>query len=228
MSRLREIETSHWFGIRAFWGKMLRYGGYLFNVVCMVAIGMITVLGVLVVQQLQQVPDLGFLQNNHPIEAMEIYDKNDHIVCSINNEAAHKTVDLAHISKHLQDAVLAAEDHHFYEHHGINYPSVVRALLVNAMAGHVVEGGSTISQQLVKNMFFNDAGRTIVRKIAEAIVAAQIENRYSKKDILTMYLNEIYFGNGARGVEQAAQFYFGTSAAPLPLPQGAFMSLQLT
>jgi penicillin-binding protein 1A len=224
MSRLREIETSNWFRLRAFWGKLLRYGGYLFKVVGMVATGMITVLVVLVIQQLQQVPDLGFLQNAHPVDAIEIYDKNDQIVCSINNEAAHKTVDLAHISKSIQDAVLAAEDHHFYEHHGINYPSVLRALCVNFMAGHVVEGGSTISQQFVKNMFFNDAGRTIVRKIAEAIVAARIENRYSKQDILTMYLNEIYFGNGARGVEQAAQFYFGKPAALLTLPQGAFLA----
>jgi 1A family penicillin-binding protein len=224
MSRLREIEKSYWFRFLAFGGDLLRFGRNLLTVIGLVGAGMLVVLGVLVLQQLQRVPDLGFLANYHPVDAIEIYDKNDHLICAINKEEAHKNVDLAHISKYMQEAVLAAEDHHFYEHHGINYPSIVRALYVNFLAGHVVEGGSTISQQLVKNMFFTDSGRTIVRKIAEAIVAEQLEGRYSKQDILTMYLNEIYFGNGAHGIEPAALIYFGKSAASLTLPQAAFLA----
>jgi penicillin-binding protein 1A len=100
----------------------------------------------------------------------------------------------------------------------------VRAFCANALAGHVVEGGSTITQQLVKNLFFSDAKRTMVRKVAEAIVAEQIEARYAKPDILSMYLNEIYFGNGAHGVEQAAQTYFGKTSAELSLSESAFLA----
>ncbi|MGH9549433.1 MAG: transglycosylase domain-containing protein, partial [Terriglobales bacterium] len=174
--------------------------------------------------QLRRVPDLAFLRNYHPIDSIEIYDKNDKLVCAINREDNRKTVALNLISQHMQQAVLSAEDRHFYEHHGINAVSIGRALIINTMSGKVVEGGSTITQQLVKNMFFPEVGRTMVRKTAEAIVAEQVESRYSKDDILCMYLNEIYFGNGAHGIENAAQTYFGKSAADLNVPESAFLA----
>ena len=181
-------------------------------------------LGVLVAWQLRSVPDLAFLEHYHPVDAIEIYDRNDQLVCSINHEDNRKTVQLARISKYVQDAVIAAEDRHFYEHHGVNYSSILRAMSANLLAGRVVEGGSTITQQLVKNLFFPEARRTLVRKVAEAIVAQQIESRYSKQQILAMYLNEIYFGNGARGIEQAAEIYFGKDAASLTLSESAFLA----
>jgi 1A family penicillin-binding protein len=181
-------------------------------------------LGVLVALQLRTVPDLAFLEHYHPVDAIEIYDKNDQLVCAINHEDNRKTVDLNHISKYMQTAVIAAEDRHFYEHHGVNYKSILRALSVNVLAGRVVEGGSTITQQLVKNLFFPEARRTLVRKIAEAIVAEQIEDRYTKQQILSMYLNEIYFGNGATGIEQASQIYFGKTSEQLTLSESAFLA----
>ena len=224
MSRLRKVDERYSYRIASFLGETLRYGRYLFGVLAMLSVGMLAVLGTLVGRQVATVPDLAFLQNYHPVDAIEIYDKNDHMICSINKEEMRKTVALSSISKDLQNAVLAAEDHHFYQHHGINFPSIFRAFFVNLQAGHVVEGGSTISQQLVKNLFFNDAGRTFVRKIAEAIVAEEVENRYTKKEILAMYLNEIYFGNGAHGIEQAAKIYFAETAAQITLPQAAFLA----
>src|SRR4029077_4652144 len=98
-------------------------------------------------------------------------------------------VELKDVSRYMQNAVLTAEDHHFYEHRGINVFSILRALAANLTAHRVVEGGSTITQQLVKNLFFCDAQRTLVRKVSEAIVAEEIESRYSKQEILAMYLN---------------------------------------
>ena len=120
--------------------------------------------------------------------------------------------------------MISSEDHHFYEHHGVNFVSIIRAMTANLIAHRVVEGGSTITQQLVKNLFFPEAGRTMVRKLAEVIVANQLESRYSKDTILSMYLNEIYFGNGAHGIEQAAQIYFGKTAANLSLSESAFLA----
>jgi len=124
----------------------------------------------------------------------------------------------------MQQAMLAAEDHHFYEHHGVNVMSVVRASLANLQAGHVVEGGSTITQQLVKNLFFTDAQRTMNRKVKEALVAYELERRYSKEKILEMYLNQVYFGNNAYGIERAASRYFDKTAAELNVAQAAFLA----
>lgn len=193
-------------------------------ITAVVAIGAAVWLCISVALQLQQVPDLAFLRNYHPVDCIEIYDKDDNLVCAINQNDNRKTVPLSAVSENMQAAVLAAEDHHFYEHHGFNLASAARALVANITAHHVVEGGSTITQQLVKNMFFPESGRTVVRKTAEVIVAAQLESRYSKQDILRMYLNEIYFGNGARGIEQAAEVYFGKHASNLSIGESAYLA----
>jgi 1A family penicillin-binding protein len=124
----------------------------------------------------------------------------------------------------MQQAILAAEDHHFFEHHGINLMSIFRATLANLQAGHVVEGGSTITQQLVKNLFFTEAGRTMDRKVKEALMAWELEQRYSKERILEMYLNQVYFGSNAYGIERAASRYFDKPAASLNLSQSAFLA----
>lgn len=221
MSRLRQVQAQHLKPAAIFAGNALRYSIYLVSLLTVIAA---SALGVLVAQQLNTVPDLAFLQNYHPVDAIEMYDKNDQLICAINKEDTRKTVDINHISKYMKDAVLAAEDHHFYEHHGINFFSIMRALTVNMVNGKVLEGGSTITQQLVKNLFFPETGRTLVRKISEAIVAEQIESRYTKDEILCMYLNEIYFGNGAHGIEQAAHIYFGKSALELNIGESAFLA----
>jgi 1A family penicillin-binding protein len=124
----------------------------------------------------------------------------------------------------MQQAILAAEDHHFYEHHGVNPISIFRAFFANMQAGKVVEGGSTITQQLVKNLFFEEPRRNIERKVKEAVMAWQLERTYSKDRILEMYLNQVYFGNGAYGIQRAAYRYFDKSAAELTLPEAAFLS----
>ncbi len=180
--------------------------------------------GAKVYQNLKDMPDISVLEKYEPIEAIQILDRNDHLICTVEGDEDRRVVPLNQVSTQMQQAMLAAEDHHFYEHHGINPVSIFRAMVTNLQAGHVVEGGSTITQQLIKNLFFEDKGRTFDRKIKEVFMSAEVERRYSKDKILEMYLNQVYFGNGGYGIERAASRYFDSSAASLTLAQSAFLS----
>lgn len=175
-------------------------------------------------QQLKDVPDISILERYEPIEAIQIFDRNDKLVCTVEGDEDRRVIGLSQVAPHMQQAILAAEDHHFYEHHGVNPLSIVRAFMANAKAGHVVEGGSTITQQLVKNLFFEDAGRTVGRKVKEAFISYEIERRYPKDKILEMYLNQVYFGNGGYGIERGASRYFDKSAANLTVAESAFLA----
>lgn len=181
-------------------------------------------LGVGVWMQLQSVPDISSLASYDQGDPIQIFDRNDRLVYSFKGEENRHRVTLNQISPHLKAAVLAAEDHNFYQHQGINPTSVVRAFVANLQARRVVEGGSTITQQLVKNLFFDQPRRTLERKIAEALIACDLEKNYSKDQILEMYLNEAYFGNGAYGADQAARYYFGKTAGKLSLAESAFLA----
>ncbi len=169
-------------------------------------------------------PDLTLVEKYEPIEAIQIFDRNDHLICTVEGDQDRRVVPLSQISPQMQQAMLAAEDHHFFEHHGINFVSIGRAMMVNVTKGHVVEGGSTITQQLVKNLFFTDAQRTMDRKVKEALMSWEVERRYSKEKILEMYLNQVFFGNNAYGIERAASRYFDKSAAELDLAQSSFLA----
>lgn len=127
----------------------------------------------------------------------------------------------------MRDAAVAIEDRRFYWHHGVDVQAIVRAAYEDAAAGQVVEGGSTITQQLVKNLYVGGAN-TFRRKVDEAALAWQLEDRYTKKEILTQYLNTVYFGEGAYGVEAAAQTYFARSARRLSLAQSAMLAGLIT
>lgn len=175
-------------------------------------------------RQLQDLPDITLVERYEPIEAIQVFDKNDHMVCTVEGDEDRRVIPLNQVSKQMQQAMLAAEDHHFYEHHGVNYMSIIRASLVNVQAGRVKEGGSTITQQLVKNLFFTEGMRTFDRKIKEAYLANSLESKYPKERILEMYLNQVYFGNNAYGIERAASRYFDRTAAGLSLAQSAFLA----
>ncbi|HWO71543.1 MAG TPA: transglycosylase domain-containing protein [Actinomycetota bacterium] len=133
-------------------------------------------------------------------------------------------VALEDVSPVARKAVLAIEDDRFYEHGAVDATSVLRALVANLVAGEVVQGGSTITQQLVKNVFIEDPSQTLDRKLREAALAIRLEQRYSKDRILEMYLNRVYLGNGVYGIGTAAEFYFGVPAAELRLPQAALLA----
>src|SRR5919198_6493672 len=127
------------------------------------------------------------------------------------------------ISNRMKHAIVAVEDRRFYEHRGVDIHAIARAIWADVRHEKVVEGGSTITQQFVKNTCVHNK-RSIARKLKEAALAWQLEQRWSKERILTAYLNTIYFGNGAYGIQRAAQTYFRTTAKKLTLPQAALLA----
>lgn len=171
-----------------------------------------------------KLPDIRTLESYRPAEAIQIYDRFDQLIAVISGEEDRQVVPLAQISPEMRKAMMAAEDHDFYGHGGINPSSIARASLVNLQAGRVVEGGSTITQQLVKNLFFPGEPRTFNRKIKEFFLALEVSKKYPKDQILEMYLNQIYFGNQSYGVQRAAQRYFTKDAAHLTLAESAFLA----
>ena len=124
---------------------------------------------------------------------------------------------------HLVKATLATEDRRFYEHFGIDVPGTLRALLINAQAGGVVQGGSSLTQQLAKNLFLSNE-RTLERKVKEAFLAIWLETRLTKNQILKLYLDRAYLGGGAFGVDAAAQYYFTKSARDVTLAESAMLA----
>jgi penicillin-binding protein 1A len=132
-------------------------------------------------------------------------------------------VSLEDIPDHLIKATLATEDRRFFEHFGIDVLGTVRALIENARANEVVQGGSSITQQLAKNLFLSNE-RSLARKIREAFLALLLEARFRKPEILKMYLDRAYLGGGAFGVEAASQFYFGKSVKDINLAEAALMA----
>ncbi len=171
----------------------------------------------------RNLPDVRVLRNYVPSETSYIYDINGTLLFSLHDEANREVIDIEDMSPHLKRAVLAIEDSYFYSHNGINPSSVGRAVMANFQAGATVEGGSTITMQLVKNLFLTPE-RAISRKVAEAVLALRLEQIFSKEEILEMYLNQVYWGHNNYGVETAAQSYFNKSARDLNLPEAAMMA----
>jgi penicillin-binding protein 1A len=133
------------------------------------------------------------------------------------------SIDLRKLPAHVPGAVIAVEDRRFYEHMGVDPRALLRAIVVNVQAGQVAQGGSTITQQVAKNLFLTP-DRTLARKIREALLAIKLEQRFSKDEILSLYLNRVYFGAGTYGIEAAAQRYFGRPAKDLTVYQAAMMA----
>ena len=134
-----------------------------------------------------------------------------------------KTIPFDAIPKHVKDAVIATEDKNFYKHQGISLTDIIRAFLVNIQEESILQGGSTITQQLIKNTLLSQ-DRNLLRKYQEAVLALEVDRRFNKDDILEMYLNTVYFGEGAFGIENAAQTYFQKSAKNLTLAESALLA----
>lgn len=130
---------------------------------------------------------------------------------------------LSTMSRDIPQALIAIEDHEFYSHGGIDINGVIRALLVNLSAGEVVQGGSTLSQQLVKNVFLTHE-QSMERKIEEAVLTLVLESKYSKDEILELYLNTTYFGAGANGIKDASRAYFAKAPSALTLAEAAVIA----
>lgn len=138
-------------------------------------------------------------------------------------KSAEHYVSIDEVSDNFKDAIVAIEDHRFYNHHGIDYISLVRVTLANVMAQEVLGGGSTITQQLAKNMYF-DQSLSMNRKISEAFVANALENKYDKEEILELYINCIYYGDGYYGIYDASVGYFNVEPSQLSVAQGSMLA----
>lgn len=171
----------------------------------------------------RDLPDVRVLRTYVPAETSYIYDIKGKLFSSIHGEANREVTPLDKISPDLKRAVIAIEDSNFYYHKGINPISVGRALLVNYQKGSVREGSSTLTMQLMKNVFLSRQ-RTFSRKLAEGVLAIRIEQILTKDQILEMYLNQIYWGHNNYGVATAARSYFNKSAGTLTLAESAMLA----
>ena len=171
----------------------------------------------------RNLPDVRGLKSFAPSQTSYIYDAKGRELQSLHGEEHREIVALNQISPHLKRAVLAIEDSNFYMHSGINPNSIGRALLVNVKSGGVSEGASTLSMQLVKNLYLTRQ-RVFTRKLAEAVLAVRVEQVFEKDEILDMYLNYIYWGHNNYGVQTAAESYFAKPASELTLAESALLA----
>src|SRR5258706_2152510 len=167
-------------------------------------------------------PSVAQLETFDASEGTKVYDDNDELITEFHVER-RIFVPLAQIPKALRDAIIATEDARFYSHHGVDPTGIARAVYQNFRRGRIVEGGSTITQQLAKVLFLTP-DKSLERKLKEAVLALELERRYSKDRILELYLNQIYFGHGAFGVEAAARTFFGKSVGELTLAESALLA----
>ena len=153
----------------------------------------------------------------------QFFDINGELIGTSESEENRIPISINRVPKQLEQAFLAAEDIRFYEHGGVDIRGIMRAVFSNITSQGISEGGSTITQQLAKNAFLTQE-RTIKRKLQEIVLAIKLESKYSKKEILEMYLNQIYFGRGVYGVEAASMMYFGKNVDHLGLAEAAMIA----
>ena len=186
-----------------------------------VCLGLGAVTGLLMAY-MQDLPVVPGPDNLSPSLATKIYDINGQLITQLAIEN-RTLIHLDQTPKHLVEALIALEDRHFYSHWGIDPEGILRAALVDLRTGHLTEGASTLTQQLAKNLFLTRE-RRFSRKIKEMLLAFQIERHFTKQEILEMYLNQVFFGNGAYGVEAASRTYFGKHASELDLSECALLA----
>lgn len=170
----------------------------------------------------KSLPQIIKVEDYKPLLVSPVFDRNNKKIGEFFRER-RTLVPYKDIPKHLVNAFLAAEDDKFFEHKGINLLAILRATFANLRAGRSVQGGSTITQQVAKTLMLSPE-KTFIRKLRDMMLAIQMEKNLSKEDILYLYLNQIYFGQGAYGVEAAAQSYFKKSAKDLTIAESAILA----
>ena len=170
----------------------------------------------------RDLPQIQSLESFRPAATTRIFSADKELLAELFTEK-REPVPLHVMPDFLKQANIATEDNSFYEHAGVDPKGVLRAIIRNIKAADYVEGASTITQQLAKTLFLTPR-KTIMRKLKEAFLAFQVERRYTKDEILELYLNQIYFGSGAYGVEAAAQIFFGKSSRDLTLAECALVA----
>jgi penicillin-binding protein 1C len=209
LRRVKHIRVRHWFEIIA---------------LTTFAILLFTVGGAIVWASLIPIPSIADLENRSVSQSTKIYDRTGNIVLYDVHGAEQRTsVPLTAISPYIQQGTIAIEDATFYENAGFRPLSFARALWIDLTSGGFVQGGSTITQQVVKNALLTQ-GKTVGRKVQEIILALRLTKAYSKDEILNTYLNESPYGGTVYGVEAAAQYFFGVAAKDVDLAQAAYIS----
>ena len=172
---------------------------------------------------LRDLPDLRSVRDYLPPLSSHVFDRNGVPIGEFYSQRRRLTP-LEEIPVHVIEAFVAGEDSSFFEHSGIDYVSILRAAWVNLLAGgEIRQGGSTITQQMVKGLLLSPE-RRFRRKIREMILARRIEERFTKEEILYLYLNQIYFGHGAYGIGEASRTYFGKAVADMSVSDGALLA----
>ncbi len=174
-------------------------------------------------------PSIDRLQAGLALPSTRIYDRNGQLLYEIlpSDGGRNTALALSDIPKHCVQAIIATEDANFYNHPGVDVTGIVRALWIDLRGGEILAGGSTITQQVARNLLFDPeqrAERSLRRKLRESILALRLQNAYSKDDVLALYLNQSYFGNLAYGIEGAARAYFGKSARELSLSECSLLA----
>lgn len=172
-------------------------------------------------------PDIASFANRQVDQSTKIYDRTGQILLyDYNRDAKRDVVPLSDISPNATNATIAIEDSSFYEHGGIRLTSILRAMLVDALGGSLSQGGSTITQQVVKNTLLTNK-KSVIRKVHEWVLAIKMEQKYSKNQILGTYMNNVPYGGTLYGIEAAAETYFGVSAKDLDLAQSAYLAAMI-
>jgi len=169
------------------------------------------------------VSSLDELNPSDSAETSKVYALDGTLITEFHAEENREIVPFEKMSNYIKDAILAVEDKRFYDHQGVDYIRIIGAFIADVKAGNKEQGASTITMQYIRNVYFAPE-KTFMRKINEAVMAIQLEKKYTKDKILEMYLNTIYFGVGTYGVEKASQVYFGISANDLNLQQAALLA----
>ncbi|MEP7056136.1 MAG: transglycosylase domain-containing protein, partial [Actinomycetota bacterium] len=205
---------TRWWGRRSVWGRRLLLAFTVLSVLVFISL----VLLITVASRIP-VPDAAV---NNQTTIVQFADGRTELG-RLTGAENRVEVPLTDVPEQVQNAVLAAEDRNFYRHGGVSFPGLARAALRDLKGGGAKQGGSTISQQYAKNAF-NARQKTFARKFREAVIAIKLEQKYTKQQILELYLNEIYFGRGAYGIEAASRTYYNKAARTLTQEEGAFLA----
>ncbi len=171
-----------------------------------------------------EIPDFSSFNDRVVTESTKIYDRTGKVLLyDVHGTIRRQVVPLEQISPNLQHATIAIEDQNFYQHHGIEPLSIVRAVFANLTTGQLSQGGSTITQQAIKNSVLTQE-KSFTRKLKEAVLAIKLEQVMSKDQILALYLNETPYGGNMYGVEEAAQSFFGKAASDVSVPEAAYIA----
>ena len=209
-------------GINLSGGKPRKPFGPLFSVPLVLLLGAAALVSATFFYFSKDLPDLRDLTGYQPVLVNEFYSSDGELLAQQGLEK-RVIVDLEKIPPHVVDAFIAVEDRRFYQHGGVDAKSVIRAIVQNLVRGRIVSGGSTITQQITKNLILGPQ-RAYSRKVKEAILSYRIEKNLSKKEILYLYLNQIYLADGVYGVEMASRNYFGKSVSEINIAEACLLA----